>query len=80
MAVTVLVAVLNAIAALPAIAGYLEKFCQVVIGWWVAKQHNEVLAGISDAAAFAAHASNEGERLIAAQKWKDALSKPRTTA
>ena len=68
---------LNALAALPAIAGYVERFCSAVVAWWVARQKAEVLASIADAAAFAARANTQEERYAAAAKWQVALSKPR---
>lgn len=73
------VAILNAIAALPPLVGYLDKFCQAVVGWWVGRQQAAVLRDIADAAALGARAKTDEERYLAAEKWKAALSKPRTT-
>ena len=72
-------AVLNALAAIPSIVGYVEKFCAAVVGWWIERQKKDALAAIADAAAAGARASTQEERLHAAELWRTALSKPRTT-
>lgn len=77
MVVSVVLAVLNAIAAIPAIAGYVQQAVQAIVGWYINKQNTETLAQIADAAASAARATNEEERYAAAQKWHDALSRSR---
>jgi hypothetical protein len=74
------IAILDAIAAIPAIAGYLNTLIQGIIGWYIAKQHSDTLAAIADAAALAARAVTDDERYKAAQAWKDALSRGRTSA
>lgn len=80
MVVSIVLAVLNAIAAIPAIAGYLQQAVQAIVGWYIDKQNNDTLAEIADAAAFAARASNDEERYQAAEKWRQALSRSRISA
>lgn len=63
--------ILNAIAAIPAIAGYLEKFCQIVVGWWVSRQNAATSGAIANAAAMQAHAQSEEDRYAASQAWHD---------
>lgn len=74
---TLLIAVLDALAAIPAIAGYVNQVIQAVIGWYVARQQADALAAIADAAAFAARAQTDEDRYAAAKKWQQALSHPR---
>jgi len=73
-------AILNAIAAIPSLLGYLQTFAAQVVLWYVQSQNNTTLSAIADAAAFAAKAQTEADRYAAAQKWKDALSRPRISA
>ena len=65
------IALLNALAALPAIAKYVEQFCMTVMGWWVARQNAETAGAIANAAAMQAHAQTEGDRYAADQAWHD---------
>lgn len=71
--------VLSALAAIPAILGYVEKFCSQVILWYVQRQNNTTLAKIADAAALAARATTDEERYAAAQAWQTALTRPRVS-
>lgn len=71
---------LNALAAIPTIAGYVDRVIQAIITWYVARQNQAALAAIADAAAMAARASTDEERYAAAQAWHDALSKPRVSS
>lgn len=73
-------AILSALAALPGILGYVEKFAGAVTVWYLQRQKNEVLSKIADTAALAARASTDEERYAAAQAWHDTLSQPRVTA
>jgi hypothetical protein len=70
-------AILNALAAIPAIAGYVESAIQTIISWYVAKQQSDTLAAIADAAALSARAQTEADRYAAAQAWSTALSRAR---
>lgn len=75
-----ILAILNALAAIPAILGYVEKFASAVTLWYISRQNNLTLSAISDAAALAARANSEDERYAAAQKWQEVLSRPRVSA
>lgn len=70
-------AILNAIAALPKLLGYVQSFAAQVTLWYVQHQNNETLAAIADAAALASRAQTDDERYQAAQKWQDALTRSR---
>lgn len=72
-------AILSAIAAIPALLGYVEKFCAQIMTWYIQRQTNETLGLISDAAALASRAQTDEERYAAAQKWHDALNRPRVS-
>jgi hypothetical protein len=74
-----IVLILNALVAIPKIAGAVESAVSQVVLWYVARQQAQVLAAIADAAAMSARASTDQERYDAASRWKAALSLPRTT-
>ena len=76
---TFVIALLNALAAIPAIAGYLNQVIQTIALWYVQKQQTDALSAIADAAAFAARAQSDDDRYAAAQKWRDALSRARVS-
>lgn len=67
----------DALAAIPKILGFLESFAGAISYWLIQRSTHETLSQISDAAALAARANSTEERLAAAQKWHDALSRPR---
>lgn len=71
--------ILNAIAAIPALLGYVQSFAAQVMIWYVQRQNNETLSKIADAAALAARAQTDAERYAAAQAWQSALSRLRVT-
>lgn len=71
--------ILNALIAIPKIAGYVEQVVAAAMAWYVARQKAETLAQIADAAAFAARAQTDEDRYQAAEKWRSALSSPRVT-
>lgn len=71
---------LNGLAAIPLIVGYVESFAQAVITWWVARQNTATLALVADAAALAARAQTTEDRLNADLAWQTALSQPRVSA
>lgn len=72
-------AILSALAAIPSIFGYVEKFAGAVTLWWIQRQGNQTLQLIADAAALGARAQTEEERYAVAQAWQTALSRPRIT-
>lgn len=72
-------AILNALAAIPAILGYVESFAAVVTLWYCQRQTNETLTEIADAAALAANAKTDSDKFAAADAWAKALSRPRVT-
>lgn len=69
--------VFDGIAAIPAIAGYVEQFAAAVTAWYVQRQTAKQLQAIADAAAMAARAETEDDRYAASKNWVDTLSKPR---
>ena len=74
-----IVTILNALIAIPKIADLVMSAVSQIVSWYVQKQTSDTLAAISDAAAFAARAQTDDDRMQAAQKWRDALSNPRWT-
>ena len=72
--------ILNALTAIPAIAGYVQSFVTAIITWWVQKQNNETYAAIADAAALSAKAQSDSDRFAAAAAWEAALSRPRVSS
>jgi len=71
------VALLNALVAIPKIVGMVEGIVAQVVAWYVARQTSATLAAIADAAALSARAQTDEDRYQAAAKWHDALSRPR---
>lgn len=71
---------LNAIVAVPKIAGYVESFAAAVVNWYIGRQTTATLKAIADAAAFSARAKTKEDRFHAAQLWRDALSRPRISS
>ena len=74
---TWVLAVLNALAAIPKIVGYVESFASLVTSWYVSRQTASTLSAIADAAALAARAQTDEERFAAAAAWQKALSRDR---
>jgi hypothetical protein len=72
-------AILNALVAIPKIAGYIEDLAAAITSWWVARQTSQTLAAIANAADLAASATTQEQRYAAAQAWQTALSRPRVT-
>lgn len=70
-------AILSALAAIPKILGYVETFARAVTMWYVARAEAETHSMIANAAAKAARAKTQEERLKAAEAWRKALSRPR---
>jgi len=75
-----IVAILNALAAIPSFVGFIESAASQITLWFVQRQNNKTLAAISDAAALAARAQTDADRYAAAKAWQTALSKSRITA
>jgi hypothetical protein len=71
--------ILNALIAIPKIAGYIEAFAAAVTNWYVQRQTSQTLAAIANAADLAASAQTQEQRYAAAQAWETALSRPRVT-
>lgn len=69
----------TALANIKSIAGYVDTFAKQVAIWYLQKQENKTLSMIADAAAFASRARSDEERYAAAQKWQEALSRPRVS-
>jgi hypothetical protein len=70
----------NAVAAIPKIAGLVERFAAAVVEWYVSRQQRETLSLIADAAALTARAKTQKERLDAASAWARALGRDRYSA
>ena len=73
------IAVLNALVAIPKIGDLVMQIVSGISAWYCAKQTGDTLRAISDACAFAARASNEEERYQAAERWRSALSRDRVS-
>lgn len=78
--ISTIAGIFTALANIKAIAGYVEAFAGAVTIWYVQRQKNETLSMISDAAAFAARAQTDEDRYVAAEKWQQALSRPRVSS
>jgi len=74
-----ILAILNALAALPSLFGYIQSFCAQCALWYVQSCNNSVLAAVADAAAASARANNKEERDAALDLWRTAMSKPRVS-
>lgn len=77
--VITIASILNGLAALPAILGYVEAFASAVALWYVQRQNNATQAMIADAAALGARAQTEADRYAVAQAWQTALGRPRAS-
>lgn len=74
-----ILAILNALVAIPKIAGYVEQAVGQIVLWYVQRANNQTLSAIADASALASRAKSDEERYAAAQKWQEALSRPRVS-
>ena len=72
-----ILAALNAVAALPGIFGYVEKFCAACVAWYMANARERNDAAIADAANLNARAKTKEERYAASDAWQRALSRSR---
>lgn len=74
-----LLAIMNALVAIPKIAGYVEDFAAAITSWYVQRQKSQTLSMIADAAALAARAQTDEERYKATDAWHAALTRPRVS-
>lgn len=74
-----LLAILNALVAIPKIAGYVEQAAAAITLWYVGRQQAQTLSQIADAAALAAKAETDADRYKAADAWASALKRPRVS-
>lgn len=72
-------AILSALAAIPAILGYIETFAGAVTLWYCQRATTQTLQNIADAAALGANAKTDADRIAVAQAWQSALSSGRIT-
>jgi hypothetical protein len=72
-----LMSLLNAVAAVPALAKYADEFAAGVFLWYVKRQNKESSIKIADAAAFAARSETQEDRLKASAMWETAIKRPR---
>lgn len=72
--------ILNALVAIPEIAGDVETIAAAIVSWYVQRQTATTLAAIADAAAESANAQTEQDRLNAALAWSKALSSSSVTS
>ena len=77
---TTILAVLNALAAIPKIAGYVESFAAAVTSWYCSRATSQTLSKIADAAALASKAQTDADRMAAAAAWQTALSQSRISS
>lgn len=74
-----LLALLNALAAIPKIAGYLEQIAGAFMLWYIDRQTRSTLEDIVNAAAFSARAQTKEDRGKALDLWRLALSRKRVS-
>lgn len=72
-------AILNALVAIPQIASYVEQAVAAATLWWVQRQQAQTLSSIADAAALAAKAQTDEDRYKATDAWANALKLPRVS-
>ena len=75
-----IIAILEALIAIPKIAGIVQGMISQVVYWWILKQKTDVLAAIADAAAMTAMAESDEDRFQAAATWQAVLKKSRASA
>jgi Flp pilus assembly protein TadG len=71
------IALLDALIAIPKIAALVEQLCATISFWWLSRQKAANLSAIVDAAAMTARAQTHEERNKALDAWRAALSRPR---
>lgn len=76
----ILLAALQAVAAIPKIGAYVEQGCAAIVLWWAQRQDKANQAHILDALAAGMKAQTKEARLEASKKWQDAISRPKPIA
>lgn len=71
---TIFSAIVGLIRAIPLIDGWVQQ----LIAYYMMTQKAENLSAIIDAASYAARAKDDEERFLAAERWRQALSRTRT--
>jgi hypothetical protein len=71
----ILLAALQAVAAIPAIGKYVEQGCSAIVLWWVSRQNEANQGAILDALAAGMKAETKEQRLDVAKKWQNAISR-----
>ncbi len=71
------IAILDAIAAVPAFLSYVEKFCSAVSVWYIQHCTAGTLSLIADAANLQMKATNREERFASTDVWQQALKRDR---
>ena len=74
-----IITLLNALIAVPKLASLVESLCAQITAWYVARQTNETLSLIADAAALSANSKTDQDRLNASKAWQIALSRDRVS-
>jgi len=72
-----IIAILEALIALPKIGQLVVMFCTNIAAWWVSRQQETTYHEIINAAALSARAKNQEDRVKALQMWRSVLSRPR---
>lgn len=69
--------ILGALIALPKIGALINGWIAEITSWYVNMQNEGTKHAIADAAAMAARAETQDDRVAAAKAWRDALSRSR---
>lgn len=69
--------ILNALVAIPKIAGIVEGICTSIVAWYIQNRTTQTLSQISDAIALTASAQTDQDRLNAMAALQKALSNTR---
>jgi hypothetical protein len=73
----IVVAILEAISAIPKIGDMVGKGVSAVVLWWAQRQDQANQGAILDALAFGMKAKDKESRLEASKKWQEAISRPK---
>ena len=76
---TLVIAILQALVALPKIGDLISGWLSQIIAWYISSQNERNAQAIADAAAFSLRAQTKEDRLEAAKKWQAALSRRSTS-
>lgn len=74
---TIVLSILNALAAIPSIFSYVESFAATVMTWYINNAKNADFKAIADASNLQASAKSVDDRLAASDAWQAALAKSR---